>query len=379
MHVRMRGLRPVDRAQRGFVDAIGRRLNHASRLSGPAVTIPRLRDGDVGVALSVLYLPFDELDMTSWYRRRPPYSALPKPRYLRTLLRQLDAVERDVAERHPRTAAVVHSVPELERALADGRVALVHCVEGGFHLGGTAEEIDEGVTLLARRGVAYVTVSHLFWRRLATCTNAFPFMRDRLFARLWPQPRVGLSELGVAAVRAMVREGVLVDLSHMSARATADTFALLDRLDPARSVPVVASHAAYRFGTVGYNLDAATVRRIAERGGVIGLILSERYICDGLRREPTTSFEESAELLLRHVDRLAEITGSLDHVGIGSDLDGFIKPTLAGFDAAGGIGRFEGILRTRYGAAGAAAIASGNALRVLRAGWQRPTPVPALA
>lgn len=376
MHLPPRGRRPIERAQRRFVHALGRRLNHASRSSGPAVSIPRLRAGDVGVALSVLYAPFDEMDLTSWYRRRPPYSALPKARYMQTLLRQLDAVERDVDERFAGSAAVVRSLPELDRALAEGRVALVHCVEGGFHLGGTVAEIDDSVTLLARRGIAYVTVSHLFWRRLATCTNALPFLRDAAFARLWPQPRVGLSELGVAAIRAMVREGVIVDVSHMSAHALADTFALLDEIDPERAVPVTASHVGYRFGAAPYNLDDETVRRIVARDGVIGLIMSERYITDGLRAGATTSFEQSCALLLHHVDRIAEIAGSHAHVAIGSDLDGFIKPTLAGFDTTRGIGRFEQVLGERYGGADAAAIASGNAMRLLRRGWgvRRPPP-----
>jgi microsomal dipeptidase-like Zn-dependent dipeptidase len=151
--------------------------------------------------------------------------------------------------------------------LATGRIALVHCIEGGFHLGGTPEEVEIAVGELSRRGVAYITLAHLIWRSVATSANAIPFLPAPVYRALFPQPRVGLTELGRAAVTAMVRHGILVEVTHMSRRALDDTFALLDELDRDRTLPVIASHGAYRFGGDRYNLDAATVGRIAARGG----------------------------------------------------------------------------------------------------------------
>jgi microsomal dipeptidase-like Zn-dependent dipeptidase len=168
----------------------------------------------------------------------------------------------------------------------------------------------------------------------------------------------------------MVAEGVLVDLTHMSARSLADTFDLLDELDPGRAVPVLASHAAYRFGRLSYNLDDGTVERIGERGGVIGLIASRYFIADGLNGVPAATWNEAFELLCRHIDRIRALTGSHDCVAIGTDLDGFIKPTLPGLEDSGRLGRLLPALAARYGPEVARAIASGNALRVLRAAWR---------
>ena len=168
----------------------------------------------------------------------------------------------------------------------------------------------------------------------------------------------------------MVRRRVLIDLSHMSERSVDDAFVLLDELDPDRAVPVVASHAAYRFGRQEYNLSERTVERIAERDGVIGLILAEYQAADGLRDRRTTTLGQSLEVLFRHVDRLREITGSHRHAAIGSDHDGFIKPTLAGLEDAGQLGSVETALAHRYGGAVAEQIASGNVLRLLRSYWQ---------
>ena len=52
-------------------------------------------------------------------------------------------------------------------------------------------------------------------------------------------------------------------------------------------------------------------------------------------------------------------------MGIGSDLDGFIKPTLAGVETAEDMCKLEVALADRYGPASADQICSGNALRML--------------
>lgn len=356
--------RLLDRS-RGMLLTIASKLgNDESFESGPRVTVPLLRSGGVGVALSVLYSPFDEMDLGLRYPGEP------QDHYFETILRQLEAVESDIATNFDFEAAIARNPAELDAALEAGQVALVHCIEGGFHLGPDPARMNEAVAELARRGVAYITISHLFYRQVATNSNAIPFVPDAVYRLLFPQPELGLTELGEALVRAMVAERVLIDLTHMSDHALADSFDLLDELDPAKQVPVVVSHSAVRFGDERYNLSTETVERVAERGGVIGLILAENLATDGIRRRRTAAVEQSFDILFRHLDRLNEITGSHRHSGIGSDLDGFIKPTLAGLEDAGRLARLEAALVERYGPDDAELIASGNALRLLRGYWR---------
>ena len=356
--------RLLDRIRALIVGLASRFANYESFEAGPRVTVPLLRAGDVRVVFSVLYSPFDEFDLAL------PYGSPPTSDYLGAVVRHLELVERDVERNFAAQAAVAHDPRELDAALAAGKIALVHCVEGGFHLGGTPEEVEAAVERLARRGVAYITLAHLVWRSVATNANAIPFLPSPLYRLLFPQPRVGLTELGRAAVRTMVRHGVLVDVSHMSGRALDDTFALLDEIDPEGSVPVIASHSAYRFGRDRYNLDEPTVERIAARDGVIGLLLAEHQLADGVRLRRTSSLEDSLEVVFRHLDRIREIAGSHRASAIGSDLDGFIKPTLAGLEDAGGLAALRRALADRYGEADAELIASGNALRLLRSHWR---------
>ncbi len=240
-------------------------------------------------------------------------------------------------------------------------------------------DVRENVAELARRGVAYVTLAHLFWRGVATNAPALPFMPDWLYRLIFPQPRgEGLSAIGRAAAEAMVRSRVLIDITHMSEASLADTFELLDREDPERRLPVIATHMACRFGRLGYNLTDETIARVAERGGVLGVIDCRHYISDGLvSRRGGRSFEESVGLICRHIDRIRDVTGSFDHAAIGSDLDGYIKPALTGLEHMGHMRDLQAALTQHYGAERAQRVCSANALRVLQARWSMTQPGPA--
>lgn len=353
---------PSESLRARIVNLISKIANYQGPHGDPSVTVERLREGDVGVALSVLYSPFDEMDFGKRYGERPD------PAYFGRLLDELELVESDIA-RHAGEARVAHTAAELEQCLREGRLAIVHAVEGGFHLGADEASIAENVAELDRRGVAYVTLAHLFWRGVATNAPALPFLPDWVYRLLFPQPRgEGLSSLGEAAVHAMTQRGMLIDVTHMSHRSLVDTFTLLDRLDRERRQPVIATHMACRFGRLAYNLDDETILRIAERGGVLGVIDCRHYITDrriGKARDRTLA--DSVEVICRHIDHVAEVTKSFENIAIGSDLDGYIKPALTGLEHAGRLRDLQDALVHRYGSERARKICSENALRVLSA------------
>jgi microsomal dipeptidase-like Zn-dependent dipeptidase len=301
------------------------------------------------------------------------YGAPPDGTYLASLLEQLELVEGSVAS--DPGVAVARSGDELVAALAANRKVLIHCVEGGYHLGGTEEEIRNAVGQLAARGVAYITLAHLFWRDIATNAPALPFLPDPLYRLIFPQPRQGLSALGLIAAEAMLEHRILIDITHMSSRATTATLDLMDRRDPNREIPVLATHEACRFRRLRrreYNLSDQTIRRVAERRGLIGIILCPHYLLGGgpLRRRQTADIKGSVDALCTHIDHMREVTGSLDHVGIGSDLDGWIKPALTGLGHLGKMAALQAELRQRYGQADGEKICSGNAVRVLTTSWR---------
>jgi microsomal dipeptidase-like Zn-dependent dipeptidase len=354
------------RLRAAIVRLLSRFVNYQGPGDEPGVTLELMRRGDVGVIFSALYCPFDEIDLSK------RYGAPPEPGYFPDLLEQLEDVEADI--RSHRQAGVpvtiAHSPQELEQALTLGEQVLIHSVEGGFHLGGTDEEVRDNVANLAKRGVICITVAHLFWRKVATNAPALPFMPDWLYRLIFSQPRrQGLSSLGATVVRAMATNGILIDVTHMSEPSMNDTFKLLDDLGGTDRIPVIATHMAYRFGDLAYNLNEENVERIARRGGLLGLICCEHYISDPSAKPE--SFTQSFERLCRHIDKICEITHSQDHIAFGSDIDGYIKPALPGLEHLGRMHRLQQALADRYGPDAASKFSSGNALRVIRATWQR--------
>ncbi len=369
------------------------------------VTPELLRTGEVSIACSVLYRPFSELDVHA------PYGAPPRSAYYDKLVELIDAVEREVE----RTGGiVVRSSEDLEGAGlagADGTGAsgasaggasaggasaggastsgastggasaggaggprYVHCIEGGFHLGATPEEVTAHVHELADRGVLYITLAHLFWRGVATNTPALPFLPDLVYDRVFPQaPGLALSPLGEAAVRAMYERRVLLDISHMREDAINETFAIVEALDretgrAPHEYPIIASHSAYRFGRGHYGVTDGTIARIVGRGGVIGLIFAQAQLKDGLLRTDTKTLDESLDLLSRHIEAIGP-----EHVAIGSDLDGFIKPTIGGVESAADLKPFATALRERYPEK-ADAMLQTNALRLIRQRFATAAP-----
>lgn len=351
-----------------LVSVISRIANYEGpKGDDPSVTPELMAEGDVGVALSVLHLPLDEIDFSK------DYGDPPDSEYFQNLLDQLQVVEEDVAK-HSATLAVARTGAELRSVLDSGRSALVHCLEGGYSVGANPGEVAANVRTLKKRGLAYITVAHLFYRGVATNAPALPFLPDWLYNRVFPQSRsVRLSPLGIALVEAMLANRVLIDITHMSDRATDHLFKLLEERDPERKVPVISTHGACRLGSEEYCLRDETIREIAARDGVVGLILCDHHMIDGVRKKPTKTFDESMDVIAAHIDHIREQTdGSWRHIAIGSDLDGYIKPALAGLGHLGKMKALQEALAARYGADEAEMVCSGNALRVLESYWGAP-------
>jgi microsomal dipeptidase-like Zn-dependent dipeptidase len=358
----------------GFVLWVAMKLASDRTLdSGHRISVEGMHEGDVRLAMSVLIDEFSEVDLSKHY------AAAPTPGYFGGLISQMEEVEAEVETHGEDAIRIVRDLAQLDACLASGAVGLVHAVESGHHLGDSSEEIAENCRTLGEKGVAYVTVAHLFFRQVATNAPALPFMSDKLYGLVFPQHGSDrLTPRGEAVVRGLVENRILIDLSHMDSGAIAEVFALLDQeVDPQKEFPVVSTHAGFRFGEQDYMCDRGIVEKIAERDGVVGLIMAQHQLNDGLRKHKdyTKTLPESLEVIFAHVDKLCEITGGYDHIGLGSDFDGFIKPTMGGLEKMSDLALLDTALRDRYGNEATEKMTSGNALRVLRKLWSQPARV----
>jgi membrane dipeptidase len=344
--------------------------NDKTLTSGPRISIESMQKGDVRLAMSVLMQEFTEVDLSK------RYAAAPTPDYFQSLISEMEEVEAEVETHSEDVIRVVRDREQLDACLQSDAIGLIHAVEGGYTLGDGNEEIAANCRTLAEKGVGYVTVAHLFFRQVATNAPALPFLPDRIYGLVFPQRgKDRLTPRGEAVVKGLVDNRILIDLSHMDPGGIAEVFALLDdELDPGKTFPVVSTHAGFRFGAQEYMCDRGIVEKIAERDGVIGLIMAQHQLNDGLRKHKdfTRTLPESLEVICAHVDRLAEITGGYDHIALGTDFDGFIKPTMGGLEQMADLAALDAALRKRYGDEATDRMTSGNALRVLRKLWSEP-------
>ncbi len=364
----------VDRLRLALLRWAAKVLSDETPESGWRVDFDRVRSGGVRLVFSVLYQPFAEIDIGRWPEGRPESG------YAADVCAQLETVNEDLRTQHGGAEhVVVRRVADLDPEVLGDRTAFVHCIEGGFHLGADPDQVSENVKALADAGVVYVTLAHLFFRQVAKNTPALPFLPDWVYNAIFWQWGPALTDLGRAAVEAMYEHRVLIDISHMREDAIDEVFGIIEDLDRARGnrpedYPVIATHGAVRLHGQQYNLTRPTIERIAKRGGVVGLILAKHQLVEKPKRPYPENLDQSVEVLMRHIDAIVEYTKGYENVGIGSDLDGFIRPTLTGLQDIDNLALLHDRLERAY-PGHAAAILHDNALRIARTAFRgRPEP-----
>ncbi len=169
-----------------------------------------------------------------------------------------------------------------------------------------------------------------------------------------------LTDLGRELLEIMAEYGALLDLSHMAEEACREA---LDRYEG----PAFASHSnPRRFCDTDRHLEDDMLRQLAERDGVCGAVLYNRFLNDhwsGPQRLPL-------DAVLQVIDHVCQLTGSAAHMGIGSDLDGGFGAESApvGIDTVADLKVIgSGLAGRGYQPNEIAAIMGGNMLRMLKA------------
>lgn len=156
----------------------------------------------------------------------------------------------------------------------------------------------------------------------------------------------GLSEVGREVVAEANRLGMIVDVAHASYQTTVDVAEASDQ-------PLLLSHSLLKTGS-----EAALERRlvtpeharvVAETGGLVGAW-------------PAGGVNGSLDDFVENTLRLVELLG-VEHVGLGSDMDGGPDPVLADY---GQVPRWvDGLRRAGLSGEEVALVSGGNALRLL--------------
>ncbi len=194
----------------------------------------------------------------------------------------------------------------------------------------------------------------------------------RIVGLAWSQTRYsggtaapgGLTKAGRELLDVMASFRAVLDVSHMAEQAF---FEALDSYDG----PIIASHSNPRhFRNSDRHLSDAMIRRLVERGGVIGVVPYNNFLWQPEQR-PTRKADAPLSRVAEVIDHICQLAGSARHVGIGTDFDGGFgaNSTPDGLDTLADLLSIAPLLAARgYSEADIAAILSGNFLGVLRAG-----------
>jgi membrane dipeptidase len=171
-----------------------------------------------------------------------------------------------------------------------------------------------------------------------------------------------LTALGRRLLDVMADLNLILDLTHLDEQATLQA---LDRYPG----PVIASHSnPRRFRPGNRSLSDETILHLAERGGVAGIVPFNLFLSPEWRmgdRKDAVSVVTVADA----IDHVAQLTGSSEHVAIGSDFDGGFgaESIPAEMDTVADLQLIAGALHERgYAPADVENVLYANWLRLLR-------------
>jgi len=290
------------------------------------------------------------------------------------------AAVRGLAENHPETWQLATTAAEVRRAAADGKIAALLGLEGGYAI----DERLENVERYYKMGVRYMSPA---W---SVSTSWAGSSGDEVGATR------GLNEFGREVVREMNRLGMMVDVSHVSDKTFWD-------IVNTSTKPVIATHSACRaIADVPRNLTDDMIRALAKTGGVVNVIFYPEHVEPGWSQKKKQLDSEIAGLVQRasenepgdavhkklardrvrqeqyakrlpkitvsrivdHIDHIVKLAG-IDHVGIGSDFDG-VQATPADLSTVADLPNLtRELLKRGYTEDDVDKILGGNMLRVM--------------
>ena len=258
-----------------------------------------------------------------------------------TTLEQIDIVHK-MCERYPDVFEIALTSGDIERIVAEGKVASLIGVEGGHSIENSLARLRE----LYNRGARYMTLTHsrnLDWAD--ACTD---------------EPKVGgLNKFGEEVVREMNKIGMLVDISHVSAECMRKTLAVTE-------APVIYSHSsALAICDHVRNVPDDVLKMTAENGGVVMVNFFTGFVLPKEQLDVDRRARGDFRIVVDHIEHIIKVAG-IDHVGIGSDYDGIPRLPRGLDDVSCYPNITQELLNRGYNKEQIHKILGGNALRVLR-------------
>ena len=326
------------------------------------VDIPRMREGGMNAIFFSIWID----------------GRIMGPSAVEKALDQIDAVRENVLK-YSKDMVFCRTAEEVRRAHAQGKIAALIGVEGGHMIGNDIRVLR----MFGDLGVRYMTLAHFYNDEWADSSTDKPAHN-------------GLTDFGKDVVREMNRQGIMVDISHVSDK----TF--FDALEVSKA-PLIASHSSCR-ALCNHPRDMSDdmIKALAAKGGVIQINYERSFIDQAYKdaydkvsggvvaaaekiskecaddadctarklKDLQTQLEGSGALphvswerIVDHIDHVVKLVGP-DHVGLGSDFDGATMPD--GMEDCSKLPKItEALMRKGYRDEDIRKILGGNLLRVM--------------
>lgn len=296
----------------------------------------------------------------------------------RTTLATFDSIRSNV-NRNSAMAGIALAPDDAYRLKSEGKVSVFMGIENGYAVGKDITKVKQYYDLGAR----YITLCHSFNNDIC----------DSSTDKSGPEHN-GLSAFGEEVVKEMNRQGMIIDVSHMSDESFYDVLKV-------SKAPVIASHSSCRaLCESPRNLNDEMLQALKKNGGVIQICILSDYLkqpepnpeYEAKRAELRTKWKEMGPDLteaqqeqrweelsnlkrqyvklatvadaVNHIQHVVDIAG-IDYVGIGSDFDGG-----GGLEDCQDVSMMKNItrelLRRGYSRDEIAKIWGGNFMRVMR-------------
>src|SRR5690349_23565686 len=297
------------------------------------------------------------------------------------------AAIREMTEKHPETWQLATSAADVRRAVADGKIAALMGLEGGYAIDDRLENVQRYYDM----GVRYMSPA---WSVSTSWAGSSGDDAGRTR---------GLNEFGKNVVREMNRLGMMIDVSHVSDPTFWD-------IVNTSTAPVIATHSACRaIADVPRNLTDDIIVALAKTGGVANVIFYPEHLEPGWSQKKKQVDAEIASMvqaasaaepgdavhkkiardlvrqreyarrlppvsvsrIVDHIDYIVKLVG-VDHVGIGSDFDG-VQATTADLGTVADLPNLtKELLRRGYSETDVDKILGGNMLRVMDQSVKNP-------
>ena len=328
---------------------------------GLVTDLRRLKAGGIGGQFWSVYVPPD----------------LANGAAVTAVLEQIDMVRRLIA-RYPQDLELALTANDIVRIHREGKIASLIGMEGGHSIGNSVGALR----MMWALGARYMTLTHIKNTEWADSATDEPVHH-------------GLTAFGEEVVREMNTLGMLADLSHVSD----ETMAAALRISKA---PVIFSHSCARaLCHHARNVPDDILKGVAANGGLVMVTFIPEFLTETDRVDEmalTAERRRVAELypgdvarvkagivewrkthpapraatlvdVADHIDHIRGVAG-IEHVGIGSDYEGFDNPPAGLQDVSCYPALLCELLKRGYTEEEIKKVAGRNLLRVLRAAEQ---------